>query len=121
MVAPTTSEALLQWGILNLRPHVLYQFLYGNGIQSSPGEQAVTAINAFSPGLFLGLGRNVTLDYTPTLRFYSNRKFQDSLAHSVVLTAGATYEDWVLGLSQSYVSASAPLVETGTRTRRSPI
>ena len=116
MVGPTTLEAPLQWGKLDLRPHILYQFLYGNGIQSSPGEQTVTAINAFSPGLFLGLGSHVTLDYTPTWRFYSSRKFQDSLDHSAVLTYGATYEDWVLGLSQSYISSSAPRVETGTQT-----
>jgi hypothetical protein len=116
MVHPTTREAPLQWGMLNLRPHILYQFLYGDGIQTKPGEQTTTAINAISPGLLLGLGRHVTLDYTPTWRFYSSREFQDSLDHNVVLTYGAAYEDWVLGLSQGYISSSAPRVETGTQT-----
>jgi predicted porin len=56
------------------------------------------------------------LDYTPTWTFYSNKQFRDTLDHSVVLNGGTAYGDWVLGLSQSYVSSDQPLIETGGQT-----
>jgi hypothetical protein len=106
----------LQWGPVGLRPHVFYRLLYGDGIPSSPSNRLVTAINEISPGLLMNLGSHWALDYTPTWRFYSNKAFRDTLDHLVVLTGGVAYEDWVLGLSQSYLNTSQPLVETGTQT-----
>jgi len=105
-----------QWGPMNLKPHLLYRFLYGNGIQSSPGQPLTTAIHEIAPGLLLGVGGHWTLDYTPTWTFYSNHQFRDTLDHAVVLTGGTAYGDWVLGLSQSYVSSDQPLIETGGQT-----
>ena len=48
--------------------------------------------------------------------FFSNKQFRDTLDQNVILTGGTTYEDWVLSLTQSYISSSTPLVETGTQT-----
>jgi hypothetical protein len=93
-----------------------YRFLYGDGIQSDPGEKETTAINEFSPGVLLGLGRHWTLDYTPTISVYSNNKFRDTFDHAVYLNGGTAYEDWVLGVSQSYVNDDEPLVETADQT-----
>jgi hypothetical protein len=115
-IPSTALGTPFQWGPFNLRPHFLYRFLYGNGIQSRPGQPLTTAIHEVSPGMFLGLGDHWTLDYTPTWTFYSNHQFRDTLDHSVVLNGGTAYGDWVLGLSQSYVSSSAPLIETGGQT-----
>jgi Putative beta-barrel porin 2 len=106
----------LQWGPVSLRPHLLYQFLYGDGIQSSPGQQEKTTINTISPGLLLGIGSHWSIDYTPTLTFYSNSAFHDTTAQNVIMTGGTAYENWVLGLSQSYNYSSQPLVETGGQT-----
>ncbi len=116
LVAPGAPKAPLELGPVALRPHVLYRLLYGNGISYSPSNQTSTAVNEISPGLLFGIGRHFTLDYTPTLRYYSSDKFRDSLDHSVLLTGGTTYEDWVLGLSQGYTLTALPEVETGIQT-----
>lgn len=113
---PPAPMPLLQWGPVDLRVHADYQLSYGNGIQSTPGHGVVTVINEISPGLLFDIGRHWSLDYTPTWRFYSSKLLQDTLDHSVRLAGWAAYEDWVLGLSQTYVTSSAPLVETGTQT-----
>jgi hypothetical protein len=116
--AELAPEAMppLQWGPVDLHPHASYSLSYGDGIQSAPGHGVVTIINEISPGLLFNIGRHWSLDYTPTWRFYSNKQLQDTLDHNVRLAGWAAYEDWVLGLSQGYVTSSAPLVQTGTQT-----
>jgi hypothetical protein len=106
----------LQYGILNLRPHPFYRFLYGNGILANTNQPENTVINQLSPGFLLEIGRQWTLDYTPIWTFYSNNHFRDTLDHAVTLTGGAIYEDWTFGLSQGFTLSSAPLVETATQT-----
>ncbi len=105
-----------KWGEITLRPHLSYRVLYGDGIQSTPGQQKTTVVQEISPGLLFELGRHWTLDYTPTWRLYSSDQFRDGLDHNVILTGGTAYEDWILGVSQSYAATSAPLIETGTQT-----
>jgi len=61
------------------------------------------------------LGSYWVLDYTPTLRYYSGTNFQNGFDQSVILRGGKTYENWRLGLSQSYTTSSSPTVETGTQ------
>jgi hypothetical protein len=115
-VPDVTQNPFLEWGLLSLRPHVEYRFLYGDGIQSSPGQNVKTAVNEISPGILLGIGSHWTLDYTPTMTFYSSRQFNDTTGQNVILTGGTTYEDWVFGLSQSYAYSSQPLIETAAQT-----
>jgi hypothetical protein len=107
---------LLHWGPLALQPHLLYRLSYGNGIEASPGQQYKTVVNELYPGLLFQWGRYWTLDYTPTLRFYSSSAFRNTFDNSVTLTGGTTYEDWAFGLSQTYASSSDPLIETGAQT-----
>jgi hypothetical protein len=110
-----TEGSLFQWGPVNFRPHLLYRFLYGNGIQQSTKPEK-TAINEISPSLLFEIGTHWTLDYTPTLSLYSNPAFRDTLNHNVNLRGNAAYNDWVFGLSQNYNKSSDPLIETGTQT-----
>jgi hypothetical protein len=109
----------LQLGPVTLRPHVFYQFLYGTGIQSSPGHGHDTSIQSFAPGMLLVLTPHWTLDYTPNFTFYSDKSFQNSVGQSVALTGGASYENWTFGLSQSYNYSKSPEVQTGTQTGQS--
>jgi len=113
-----------KWGPVTVRPHVYYQFTYGEGIPAGATNTGTstnlvlvdTTIHEFSPGVLFVLGRHWTLDYTPTWRFFSSSRFENTLDHGARLAGGTTYEDWVLGLVQTYSSSSTPLVETGSQT-----
>lgn len=113
---PSAPPAPLQWGQVQFLPHLLYRFSYGDGIPASPGRQYTTAINELSPGLRLRLGSRWTVDYTPTLRYYSNNHFQDGVDHYVMFGGGTAYGDWTFGLSQGYSISTQPLIETGSQT-----
>jgi len=106
----------IQLGPVILRPHVFYQFTYGTGILSSPNQQSATIVQSFAPGILFVLSPRWTLDYTPTLTFYSSKELKDSVGQSVTLTGGTTYEAWVFGLSQNFTYSSSPQVQTGTQT-----
>ncbi|HXW13854.1 MAG TPA: hypothetical protein VEN79_05030, partial [Terriglobia bacterium] len=104
------------WGPLIVRPHLLYRFLYGNGIESSAGQQQNSIIQQLSPGVLFDLGTHWTLNYTPTLTFYSSSQFRNTVDQSVLLTWGTACGHWSLSGSQSYVSTSDPDVETAGQT-----
>jgi hypothetical protein len=106
----------LQVGPVTLRPHLFYQFLYGGGIQSAPGQSHDTIVQTFAPGMLLVLSPRWTLDYTPTFTFYSQDSFQNNVGQAVTLTGGAVYGNWAFGLSQNFSYTSVPQVQTGTQT-----
>jgi hypothetical protein len=106
---------LLHSGPLALQTHLVYSLSYGNGLYATPGQQSKTVINEIDPGILFQWGNHWTLDYTPSLRYYSSSAFQNTFDNSVTLTGGTTYEDWNLGLSQSYASYSDPIIETGSQ------
>ena len=115
--SPTVPQRKpIQAGPLNLWPHAFYRYLNVDGLQSTPGNPVSSVVQTLSPGVLIGYGTHWTLDYTPTWTFYSNPHFRNTLDHTVSLSGGAVYEDWVLRLSQSYSASSAPLVETGAQT-----
>jgi hypothetical protein len=105
-----------RWGPVTAQPHLLYRFFYATGLPLSPGNQQNTMVQEFSPGVLFDIGNHWTLDYTPTLRFYSNRNFKNEFNNSISLNGGTAYEDWTFGLSQSYVSSDSPDVQTGVQT-----
>jgi hypothetical protein len=109
-------EDLFQLGPVVAKPHFFSRFLYGTGIQATPGQASSSAITSFSPGVLFVIGTHWTLDYTPTLTWYSSQQFHNSLDESVALHWGTYYEDWILGGSQNYTAGSDPLVETGAQT-----
>jgi len=111
------ADQPFRWGPVTLRPHLLYRFLYGDGIQASTNQSVSTAIHEFAMGFLLELGKHWSLDYTPVWKIYSNNEFRNTLDHAISLVGGAAYEDWLFGLSQSYVYSNDPLVETGEQTK----
>lgn len=112
----TGVAGLFTWGPIQGHPHLTYRFVYGDGIQARPGATYKTAINEISPGIAFNLGDRWRLDYTPTLRFYSNDKFKDKTDHQVLFGGAVPYGDWVFGLQQSYAATSGTLVETARQT-----
>ncbi|HEY5040758.1 MAG TPA: outer membrane beta-barrel protein [Verrucomicrobiae bacterium] len=107
-----------KFGPVTVRPHFNYSFLYGSGVQSSANSGQNTIIQTFSPGMTVNLGTHWTLDYTPSLQFYSNRQFHNTVNHSATLVGGTHYEDWTFGLSQSFSKSDSPLVETAAQTEQ---
>jgi hypothetical protein len=114
----SVGDPLVRLGPVSVRPHVLYRFMYGDGIPSAPGSRVSTTIQNFSPGLLLGIYDHWSIDYTPTWTFYSSRDFKNTLNHDVRLLGGGSYENWTFGLSQGYSLTSEPLIETGTQTEQ---
>jgi hypothetical protein len=110
-----TGPPLAGWGPIEVYPHLAYTFSYGNGVQARPGVNSTTAINTVAPGTFLKIGDHWSIDYTPSLDFYSNPLFHNTTDQNVVLNGIATNGNWVLKLSQSYIDTTQPLAETGTQ------
>jgi hypothetical protein len=113
----TLSEnSPFQWGFVTAHPYIEYRFLYGDGIQSTPGKQSKTSIHTITPGVLLNLGTHWTLDYSPTQTYYSDSNFKDTLDHSVRILGGTSYNDWSFRLSQTFTATSDPQIETGRQT-----
>jgi hypothetical protein len=111
------SDTPFRWGRLAFRPHFSYSLSYGNSLSYSAGEQANTVIQEFSPGISVNLGEHWSLDYTPTLRWYSDSRFTDGVDHSVFLQGQTTFGGWNFGLAQGFSESSQPLIETGAQTK----
>jgi len=106
-----------KFGPVVFRPHPYYHFLYASGIQSGTNNSQSSIIQEFAPGMAVDFGRHWVLDYTPTIRFYSNRAFRNSVDHAATLSGGTSYEDWAFNLSQSYTKSDAPQVDTAAQTQ----
>jgi hypothetical protein len=115
------AEELAQpfrYKFLTLRPHVDYQFLYGDGILVATNRPESTVIQNIAPGFRLDIGQHWTADYTPSWTLYSNNHFQNTFNQAAKLTGGTVYGNWVLGLSQTYVVSDMPQAETAAQTKQ---
>jgi len=111
----SSGTGLAVWGLFSVEPHLFYSFTYGSGLEALPGANSTSAINTVAPGVLLRMGSHWTVDYSPSLSFYSNPVFRDTTEQHVVLKGGTTYGNWTLNLLQSYINTTDPLVETGTQ------
>jgi len=111
----SAGTGLVGWGPFRVYPDLNYLFTYGNGLQAQPGANSSTAISTVTPDVLIKMGNYWSLDYSPSLAFYSNPIFQNTVNQRVTLKGGTTYGDWTLSLLQSYVDTTDPLVETGTQ------
>jgi hypothetical protein len=118
-VGPAGGSSPWQWRGIEVRPHVAYQFTYGDGIQSQPGNPVKTSIHTITLGLNCKLGESVTVDYSAIETLYSQRDLTDSLSHNINLGTGKGKQVgvWLLGISQSFGASLTPLVETARQTK----
>ena len=98
------------------RPHVDYSLQYATGVQSAPGNAQGTVVNQLTPGMKVDLGKYWSIDYSPTLRYYSSSQLTDEFDYTASLVGNTSFGDWDFSLSQNASSSSAPLAETGTQT-----
>ncbi len=110
------AAGLFQRGPVTLHPHLSYSFQDASGVQSAPGQAHDVINQSVSPGMAANLGRHWTVDYTPTLNFYSGGNLKQSLDQSVSLNGATRYEDWSLGLSQTFSTSSDPTTQTAAQT-----
>jgi hypothetical protein len=82
----------------------------------APGQQTTTAEHLVSPGLTI-LSKHLLVDYTPSLGFYSKGPYDDTVNHSASLAANFGYKDWSFRISQGYLKATNPLIETAAQTQ----
>lgn len=106
-----------QLGPAVFHPHVNYSVTYGNSIEYSTNHTAGTIIQTVSPGMTVDIDRHWTLDYTPTLTYYSSSQFEDTLNHAASLNWATAYGDWSLGLSQNWTLSTTPTVQTAAATK----
>lgn len=114
---PQTESEPFKWGPVTLRPHPYYQFLDADGLQVNTNQVAHSLVQTISPGAFLEIGRHWTIDYSPAWTIYSNKQFSDNFGQAIRLVGGTTYDDWILGLIQSYSDVSALSAVTAGQTR----
>lgn len=115
--SPTPATSPLQWGAVNVRPHLSYRYLYGDGIKSGPGREEKTSVNTVSPGLLFEIGSRWQLDYTATQTYYSSDAFRDRLDHAARLNGGTGYGNLSLDYGYRFADSSTPLAETAAQTR----
>lgn len=111
-----TKDQPFVFGPLTIRPHIDYDVTYGTGIRSSTNSSQSSFIQTITPGVALDIGKHWTLDYTPSLVFYSNHAFSSTLNHLASLTGATDYDDWVLGLTQTFTLDSSPQSQTAAQT-----
>jgi hypothetical protein len=106
----------LKWGPVEFHPHLDYGFTYGTGINFTPGNSETTALHSLSPGIALKT-QHLTLDYTPTLMFYSKGSFEDTVNHNAMFSSVFGYDKWAFTLSHHYTHTFQPTIETATQTK----
>lgn len=107
----------LQWGPFRVRPHVDYRFTYATDISTAPGQREDTAQHGLSPGISFE-GSRITIDYTPTLTYYTKGDLEDHVDHRASISGGFTYGDWIFSGAHSYNKSGSVTTETATQVDR---
>lgn len=105
----------LQWGPFHLYPRANYSLTYATGLNRTPGRPEETVHHTISPGI-TWQAKRVTIDYSPSLVYYTKGSFQDSVNHSASASSAFGYGDWNFSLSHQYSKGSSVLAETATQT-----
>jgi hypothetical protein len=95
-----------------------YRFLYGNGLQTAPGNPESSVIQSAGLASNLSIGNHWSMSYTPTATYYSNDAFRNTLDHTASVSGGYSAGDWTLTTSGNYARTSDTLLEIGAQTTR---
>lgn len=106
-------QSFLRWGPVSAHLNLNYGLTYGTGLLGARRSQEDTLINSVSPGISLSLGSRWNVSYTPTAVFYDSDAFRDTVNHAVRLAGNLTQGTWDFSISNNFLDADSPLVETG--------
>ncbi|HEY4300860.1 MAG TPA: outer membrane beta-barrel protein [Candidatus Didemnitutus sp.] len=112
------DSPLVMSGPFTVRAHLAYRLEYADGLPDPSGQDRSTSIQNLSTDIFVDLGRHWVFDYLPTLVYYGNSAFTNSVDQSLRLNGWASYEDWTLQMSNSYSSTTSPNVQIGEQARQ---
>ncbi|MGN6386416.1 MAG: hypothetical protein ACTHMT_09270 [Verrucomicrobiota bacterium] len=91
-----------------------YTLTYATGLLRGPNGSETTLEHRLSPGITLQ-SRHLTLDYSPSLSYYSKGSYQDTVNHNASIHGNFGYDKWQFNLGYSLSIGSSPLVETATQ------
>src|ERR1700761_7058901 len=124
--AQRTKDQPFVLGPLTIRPHVSYDVTYAEGLllntnfnTTTNNPHAITHnswIQTITPGISVDIGKHWILDYSPSLVYYSDSAFGDQLNQSASLSGSTEYDNWVLGLTQTYALDSSLQSQTAAQT-----
>ncbi|MGN6641807.1 MAG: hypothetical protein ACTHKU_02275 [Verrucomicrobiota bacterium] len=115
---PSGSGTPLTWRKLQFRPHVSYDFMYSTGVLIQTNRAEDTFSHTLSPGVAIDFGSHWTMDYTASMKLYSNDGFDNTVNHSATVAGNTQYEDWSFGLNLAAALSNDPQAETGTQTKQ---
>lgn len=111
-------DAMMRWGAVHVHPRASYQFLYATGVHTVPGGSKDTFTHTLAPGVTVNLGPHVTADYSPSIRFFSEKGFHNTVDHAFDIHAGYIIGDWTVGASETFTVTDEPMVETSSQTEQ---
>ncbi len=111
------GETLLRFGPVSLHPHLRYRYLNSSGLPAG-GLRVASTIQTVSVGVLADIGKNWSLDYTPTWTYYSARELRDRLNQTADLNGAGVLGDWGLHFTENYSKSTLILTETGRQTGR---
>lgn len=106
-------------GPVSVRPHLNLSAYYDDNLALRDSAEMEDFVWRIAPGALFGMGEfrdkgnYLTLDYTPTVNFYTKYDDFNSLDHKVDFNAGWKTSKLTLGLGQSYEIANGKHVEVG--------
>lgn len=92
--------------------------MYSTGVLIQTNRAEDTFSHTLSPGIAIDFGSHWTMDYTASMKLYSNDGFDNTVNHSATVAGNATYEDWIFGLTLAAALSNDPQAETGTQTKQ---
>jgi hypothetical protein len=113
-----SMKALTSWGAVRVHLRASYQFLYATGVHSQPGNANNTYTHTLAPGVTVDFGPHLTADYSPGIRFFSEKGFHNTVDHALDVHGGFNYGDWNFGASQKLSITDEPQVETSSQVQQ---
>jgi hypothetical protein len=92
-----------------------YALTYATGLRRSVNGDEATVEHRITPGITLQ-SRHLTLDYSPSLNYYSKGSYGDTVNHNASIRGNFGYNRWQFNLGYSLSIGSSPLVETARQT-----
>jgi hypothetical protein len=114
---------LVKWGPFDIIPRINSSVYYDDAVRRTPKEDDVVV--AIAPGILAvardmadGIGKELSVDYSPALLFYTQGSRGDEITHNGTLRGGLHFSKLSLGMSQQLQLISDPDVDISARTRR---